>query len=64
MLILVEISEGVCRGKLKYQRKMVIELDDNPNRSCRRSGELFEAIFEIAKGEVQLDGFSSNLIFQ
>lgn len=61
MLILVEVSKSMYRGKIEFQRKMVIELDDNTPRGCRRSGELFEAFFEIAKRDVFLDEFKKNL---
>lgn len=40
---------------------MVIELDDNTPRGIRRSGQLFEAIFDIAKREVNLDRFGKAL---
>lgn len=61
MLILVEVSKSTYRGELKFQKKMIIELDDNTPRGCRRSGELFEEIFEIAKKNVFLDRFKKGL---
>lgn len=61
MLILVEVRKEWCRGKIEYQQKMVIELDDNTSRGLRRSGRLFEAIFDIAKRTVRLDRFKKAL---
>ena len=61
MLILVEVRMNRFRGELQYQDKIVIELDDNTSRGCRRSGQLFEAIFDIAKKEVLLDRFGKEL---
>lgn len=61
MLILVEVKKDKYRGMLQLQNKMVIELDDNTPRGIRRSGQLFEAIFDIAKREVNLDRFGKAL---
>lgn len=61
MLILVEVKKNQCRGELQFQDKIVIELDDDTNRGCRRSGQLFETIFDIAKKEVHLDRFGKEL---
>lgn len=60
MLILVEVKKNHCRSELQFQDKIVIELDDT-HRGCRRSGKLFEAIFDIAKKEVHLDRFGKEL---
>jgi len=61
MLILVEVKKDKCRGELQFQDKIVIELDDDTPRGCRRSGQLFEAIFDIAKKEAHLDRFGKEL---
>lgn len=61
MLILVEVNKGYCRGELAYQKKLVIELDDNDTHSVRRSGELFEQIFEIAKKQSGMEGYAREL---
>lgn len=61
MLILVEVSKENYRGELAYQKKLVIELDDNETHSVRRSGELFEEIFKIAQRESGLDGYAREL---
>ncbi len=61
MLILVEVSKKNYRGELAYQKKLVIELDDNDTHSVRRSGELFEEIFKIAKKESGLKGYARGL---
>lgn len=56
MLLLVEVNMNKARGKLEYQRKMIIELD-NTQQGIRRSGCLFDEIFRIAQREVNLDRF-------
>ena len=61
MLILVEINKSHYRGKIEYQKKLVIELDDDSNRGSRRSGQLFDAIFEFAKKYVHLDQFGEKV---
>ncbi len=57
MLILVEVCKDYYRGDLKYQRKIVIEL----NQDINKIGQLFNAIFEVAKKEVYLDEWRKNL---
>lgn len=56
MLLLVEVNMNKARGKLEYQRKMIIELD-NTQQGIRRSGCLFDQIFQIAQRMVNLDRF-------
>lgn len=61
MLILVEVNKRKGYGKLEFQDKLVIDLDDGTPRGIRRSGVLFEEIFNIAKREVRLDRFGRAL---
>lgn len=61
MLILVEIDLTKWRGEIAYQKKMIIELDDNTNRGIRRSGMLFDRIFELAKETVNLNRYSNQV---
>ena len=61
MLILVEINKRNGYGHLEFQDKMVIDLDDGTPRGVRRSGVLFEEIFNIAKREVRLDRFGREI---
>jgi len=61
MLILVEINKKKGYGELEFQDKMVIDLDDGTPRGVRRSGVLFEEIFNIAKCEVGLDRFAREM---
>ena len=49
MLVLVEVDGNVGYGSIKFQNRMVIDLDDGTARGIKRSGELFDAIFEFAK---------------
>ena len=58
MLVLVEVCKSHCRGELKYQKKLVIELGQDNNKS----GELFNKIFEEARKEVQLDSIRHNMM--
>lgn len=57
MLILVEVKKGRYREQIEFQDRIVIELDDDTPRGLRRSGELFDAIFDFAKKEVGLDRY-------
>ena len=57
MLILVEVNKAVGYGAIEFQDKMVIDLDDGTPRGIKRSGVLFEEIFEIARREVRMDRF-------
>ncbi len=57
MLILVEVNKSNGYGRLEFQNKMVIDLNDGTPCGVRRSGVLFEAIFNIAKHETRLDRF-------
>lgn len=61
MLILVEVNKAVAYGQIEYQDKLVIDLDDGTSPGIRRSGVLFEAIFDIAKQEVRLDRFGKEI---
>ncbi|MDY3274846.1 MAG: hypothetical protein SOX33_03490 [Agathobacter sp.] len=61
MLLLVEVDRKNARGQLEFQDKLVIELDEDTNRGLRRTGELFDEIFEIAKRQVNLDRFRSGV---
>ena len=61
MLILVEVKRERYRGQIQFQDRMVIELDENTPRGIRRSGQLFEAIFDIAKRDVNLHSFEREL---
>ena len=61
MLILIEVKNERYRGQIQFQNKIVIELDENSPRGIRRSGQLFEAIFDIAKREVNLNRFGRAL---
>lgn len=56
-LILIEYD----RGMLKPNKKIIIELD-NDNSNIKKTGELFEKIFSIAKECVSMDDFSNKLI--
>ncbi len=49
MLILVEIRYDHLIDRIRYGRNVIIELDEDNNRGLRRSGQLFDAIFEMAK---------------
>lgn len=60
MLLLVEVNMNNARGKIEYQRKMVIELD-NTQQGIRRSGCLFDEIFQIAQREANLDRFGKSI---
>lgn len=61
MLILIEVRKQRYRGQIQFQNRIVIELDENTPRGIRRSGQLFEAIFDIAKREMYLDRFRREL---
>lgn len=61
MLILVEIKKDKCRGELKYQDKIVIELDSDSQAGVRRAGQLFDAIFEEAKRSTGLKRFGNRV---
>ena len=61
MLVLVEVNKSKDRGKIEFQNKMVIELDEDSDRGVTRAGILFNRIFEVAKQEVGLDGFKQNV---
>lgn len=61
MLILVEINKSLYRGEIEYQKKLVIELDEDPNMGLRRTGQLFDAIFDSAKKYVHLDRFGEQV---
>ncbi|MBR1702708.1 MAG: hypothetical protein IJ716_12205 [Lachnospiraceae bacterium] len=61
MLILVEVNMNKNRGNIEFQDKMVIELDEDSNRGLRRSGQLFDEIFSIAKQQVKLDRFEKDV---
>lgn len=61
MLILVEVNQSKCRGVVDFQRKLVIELDEDSNRGLRRSGQLFDAIFDFAKEKTGLGAFQNNI---
>ena len=57
MLILIELD-----GKnFEKSRKMVLALDEMDG-GIKKSGVLFQKIFEIAKRHVSLDDFSNNLV--
>lgn len=60
MLVLVEVNKSKDRGKIEFQNKMVIELDEDSDRGVTRAGILFNRIFEVAKQEVGLDRFKQN----
>ena len=57
MLVLIEVKKGRFRGNIEFQDRIVIELDEDTPRGLRRSGELFDAIFDYAKKEVGLDRY-------
>lgn len=61
MLILVEIDKKRNRGLIDYQRKLVIELDEDTNRGLRRTGQLFDKIFKIAMKNIGLNDFSKKI---
>lgn len=61
MLILVEVNKRKGHGQLEFPNKMVIDLDDGTPYGTRRSGILFEKIFDIAKREVNLDRFGREI---
>lgn len=61
MLILVEMNKSKNYGMIEFQKKMIIELDSGGYEGVRRSGILFDRIFEIAKHEVGLDRFQKEL---
>lgn len=61
MLVLVEVNKSKDRGKIEFQNKMVIELDEDSDRGVTRAGILFNRIFEVAKQEVGLDRFKQNV---
>lgn len=61
MLIMLEIDTTNCRGELSFQKKMVIELDEDSYRGLRRTGMLFDKIFELAKSNVSLSRFSNEV---
>lgn len=61
MLILVEINKRNRCEHLEFLDKMVINLDDGTPRGVRRSGILFEEIFNIAKREERLDRFGKEI---
>ena len=61
MLILVEVNKRKEHGQLEFLNKMVIDLDDGTPYGIRRSGMLFEKIFDIAKREVNLDRFGKEI---
>lgn len=61
MLTLVEVNKKKGYGAIQFQDKMVIELDDGTPRGIKRSGVLFEKIFEIAKKEVHLERFEKEM---
>lgn len=61
MLILIEVKKSVARGEVEFQDKIVIDLDDGTAISVRKSGALFEMIFEIAKRKVNLDQFGKEI---
>lgn len=61
MLILVEVRKTVGYGAIEFQDKMVIELDDGTTGGVRRSGVLFEQIFDIAKKEANLEWFGNEI---
>lgn len=61
MLVLVEVNKSKDRGKIEFQNKMVIELDEDSDRGVTRAGILFNRIFEVAKQEVGLDRFKQNI---
>ena len=61
MLVLVEVNKSKDRGKIEFQNKMVIELDEDSDRGVTRAGILFNRIFEVAKQEVGLDRFQQDV---
>ncbi len=61
MLILIEVCKDKCRGELSFQRKIVIELDEDTNRGLRRSGELFDKIFELSKKYLHFSHFQRDM---
>lgn len=61
MLVLVEVNKRKGYGQIEFQDKMVINLDDGTPGGVRRSGVLFEEIFNIAKHEVKLDRFKREM---
>ncbi len=61
MLILIEVNKKVAYGAIEFQDRMVIDLDDGTPRGIRRSGILFEEIFEIAKRQVNIDRFGKEI---
>ena len=61
MLIMLEVDTTNCRGELSFQKKLVIELDEDSNRGLRRTGMLFDKIFEFAKSNVSLSSFGSEV---
>ena len=61
MLVLVEVNKNKGRGKIEFQNKLVIELDEDSDRGVTRAGVLFDKIFETAKREVGLDKFGHDI---
>lgn len=61
MLVLVEVNKSKDRGKIEFQNKMVIELDEDSDRGVTRAGILFNRIFEVAKQAVGLDRFQQDV---
>ncbi len=61
MLILIELNKRNSYRQLEFQDKMVIDLDNGTPYGIRRSGVLFEEIFNIAKREVRLDRFDREI---
>ncbi len=57
MLILVEVSKDNCRGDLRYQKRVVIELGND----AKRSSLLIDALCEAAKKEIGLKSLRNNL---
>lgn len=57
----MKINKEKCCGEIEYQNILVIDLDDNSPKGIRRSGLLFDEIFEIAKREVNLSRFEREL---
>lgn len=58
---MIEVNKTSCRGEIEFQKKLVIELDDNANTGVRRTGQLFDAIFEEAKRSVGLNRFGTSV---
>lgn len=58
MLILMTMKKGY-KGSAQY---VIIELDEHGQHGVKRSGELFEALFEAARSGAQLNNLRNSLV--